>query len=101
MYQTGKSLKQANRLSSDFLLSFFLLSVTVSQASTITAVAITTIQTRKNILNHWVLHSPPIDVKELGLVGDFQNSMCLYACLYTPFFRIRQLRHQPEATKHV
>ena len=47
-----------------------------------------------NIINHRVLHSPPIDLKELGLAGDFQNYMCLYACLYMPFFGIRQLSHR-------
>ena len=45
-YQTGKSLKRANRLSSDLLSS---LSETVSQASTIRAEAITTIQSRKKM----------------------------------------------------
>ena len=29
------------------------------------------IQPRKNGINHWVLHSTPIVLKELGLVGDF------------------------------
>ena len=73
-YQTGKSLKRANRLSSDF----FLFSVrTVSQASTISAEAITTKKSRKNIINHRVLHSPPIDLKELRLVDNFQNSRVL------------------------
>ena len=80
---------------------FFLLSVTVRQASTITTEAITTIQSQKNIINHGVLHWLPIACKELGMVGEFQTPMCLYACLYTPFFWIRQLRHRPEATKHV
>ena len=73
-YQTGESLKRANRLSSDF---FLLLSVTVSQASTITAKAITTIQTRKYLKNHRVLYSLPIDLKELGLFfSDFQAPRC-------------------------
>ena len=77
-YQTSKSLKWANHLSSDILSSFFLSSVrTVSQASTITAEAITTIQSRKNIINHWVLHLPLIGLKELRLVGDFQKSHVL------------------------
>ena len=73
--KTGKS--------SIFRLSFFLLSsvsVTVRQASTITAEAITTKKSRKNIINHRVLHSPPIARKELGLVGEFQNSHVL-VCL--------------------
>ena len=43
---TGKSLKRANRLASDFL-SFLLSSLTLSQASTILTEAITTIQTCK------------------------------------------------------
>ena len=74
-YQTGESLKRANRLSSDFF--FLLLSVTVSQASTITAKAITTIQTRKYLINHRVLYSLPIDLKELGLFfSDFQAPRC-------------------------
>ena len=57
-----QSLKRANRLSSDFLPFFLLSSVSlnVSQVSTMMAEAITTIQSRKNIINHWVLHSPPI-----------------------------------------
>ena len=54
---------------------FWLSSVrTVSQASTITAEAIAKIQSRKIIINHRVLHSPLIDLKEVGLVGDFPNS---------------------------
>ena len=44
--QTGKSLKRANRLSSDFFFS----------DNTITAEAILTIQTRKNSIYHWVLY---------------------------------------------
>ena len=78
-YQIGKSLKRANRLSSDFFL-LSSVSVTVSQARTITAEAITTKKSRKNIINHRVLHSPPIAHKELGLVGEFQNSHVL-VCL--------------------
>ena len=64
------------------LTSFFFLSSvrTVSQASTITAEAITTKKSRKNIINHRVLHSPPIARKELGMVGEFQNSHVL-VCL--------------------
>ena len=52
----------------------------------ITAEAITTIQSRKNIINHRVLHSPPIARKELGMVGEFQDSHVL-VCLpiYTIF----------------
>ena len=46
----------------------------------ITAEAITTIQSQKNIINHRVLHSPPIARKELGKVGEFQNSHVL-VCL--------------------
>ena len=83
-YQTGRSLKWANRLSSDFLLSS--VSVTVCQASTITAEAITTKKSRKSIINHRVLHSPPIGRKELGLVGEFQNSHVLvHLSLYAIF----------------
>ena len=84
-YQTGKSPKRANRLSSDFFL-LSSVSVTVSQARMITAGAITTIQLRKNIINHRVLHSPLIARKELGMVGGFQNSHVL-VCLpiYTIF----------------
>ena len=92
--KTGKS-------SIFWLSSFFLLSVTVSHTSTIMTEAITTVQTRNNIIDHWVLHSPPIGLKELGLFSGYQNFMCLYAYFYTPFFWIRQLFHQPEATKHV
>jgi len=52
------------------------------------AEAITTIQSRKNIINHRVLHSPLIDLKELGLVGDFQNSHVLICLpLYTIFLK--------------
>ena len=55
-------------------------SVTVHQASMITAEAITMIQLQKNIINHLVLHSPPISRKELELVGEFQSSHVL-VCL--------------------
>ena len=34
-------------------------------------------KSRKNIINHRVLHSPPIARKELGLVDKFQNSHVL------------------------
>ena len=97
----AKSLKRANRLCSDF--SFFLLSSvrTVSQANTITAEAITTKKSRKNIINHWVLHSPPIISTNSDWSTISGTPVCLYACLYTPFFWIRQLRHRPEATKRV
>jgi len=61
-----------------FFFFFFLLSVTVRQASTITAEAITTIQSRKNIIIHRVLHPPPIARNELGMVGEFQNCMLAY-----------------------
>ena len=67
--KTGKS--------SIFWFTFFFLSsvsVTISQASTIMAEAITTKKSQKN---HRVLHSPPITRKELGLVGKFQNSHVL------------------------
>ena len=80
----AKSLKRANRLSSDFLSSSssssFFCQCTVRQASTITAEAITTKKSRKNIINHRVLHSPPIARKELGMVGELQNSHVL-VCL--------------------
>ena len=72
----GKSLKQANCLSSDF---FFLssVSVTVSQASTIMAEAITMIQTRKNSINHRVFHSLLIIIVELELFfSDSQALRC-------------------------
>ena len=84
-YQIGKSLKRANRLFSDFFL-LSSVSVTVSQARTITAEAITTKKSRKNVINHRVLHSPPIARKELGLIGEFQNSHVLVCSpLYTIF----------------
>jgi len=55
-----------------------------SQARMITAKAISyNKKSRKNIINHCVLHSPPIGRKDLGLVGEFQNSHVL-VCL--PFF---------------
>ena len=57
--QTGKWLKQTNRLSSEILLSF------VHHDSTITAEIITTVQTRKNV--HWVLYSLLIVIVELEL----------------------------------
>ena len=78
--KTGKS--------SIFWLSFFfffLLSVTVRQASMITAEAIT-IHLRKNIINHQVLHSPPIARKELVMVGEFQNSHVLVCLLIYAIF---------------
>ena len=61
--QTGKSLKRANRLSSDFsfLLSF------AHHDSTITAKAILIIQMRKNSINHWVLYPVLIVILELQL----------------------------------
>ena len=49
----------------------------------ITTEAITTVQTRKNTINHWVLQSLTIGLKELGVFGDFQNSMCLYAFFFS------------------
>ena len=62
-YQTGKSLKRANRLSSNF------------ECSTI--MAITTIQMRKNNTNHWVLHSLLIVIVELELYfSDSQTLRC-------------------------
>ena len=71
--KTGKS-------STDFLLSS--VSVTVSQASTITAEAIT-IQTRKNGINHWVLHSLLIVILALELFfSDSQALWCQYLVLY-------------------
>ena len=92
IYQTGKSLKRVNRLSSDFP-SFFLssVSVTVSQASTITAVAITTIQTWKNDINHWVLHSLLIVIVELELFLSDSQALRCYKCLVQicHFARIR------------
>ena len=46
--------------------------------SMITAQAITTIQTRKNSINHWVLYSPFIVLKErTQLVGDFSGNPTL------------------------
>ena len=65
-YQTGKLLKRANHQSSDFFLSF-LSSLSVSQASVITAKAITVIQTHKKSINHQVLHSLLITILELEL----------------------------------
>ena len=98
-YDTGKSLKRANRLSSDFLLSS--VSVTVRQASTIVAEAITTKKSRKNIINHRVLHPPPIARKEFGLVGEFQNSHVLVCLPQNAIFVNKTVTSQPEATKHV
>ena len=64
---------------------FWLLSSvqTVSQASTITAEAITTIQTRKNGINHWVLTT----YRDLSTRTIFQWSIpqalgCQYLVLY-------------------
>ena len=46
--------------------------------STITAEAITKIQTRKNSINHWVLYSPFIVLNErTRLVGDFSGNLTL------------------------
>ena len=72
-----KSLKRAKRLSSDFL------SLSVSKASTITVEAITTIQTRKNSINHRVWHSPLIVIVELELFfSDSQALRCQCLVLY-------------------
>ena len=74
--QTGGSLKRTNRLSSDF----FLLSVTVSQASTITAKAITTVRTRIYIITHWVLYSLPIGLKDGLAVSRTAGAYMLDSC---------------------
>ena len=69
--QTGKLLKRANRLSSDFLSSF------PHHDSTITAEAILTIQTQKNSINHWVLYPILIVILELELFfSDSQALRC-------------------------
>ena len=71
--------KQANCLSSDFLLS----SVSLSHTSTITVEAITMIQMRKNGINHWVLYSLLIVV--IALEPFFSGSQalrCQYLVLY-------------------
>ena len=57
-------------------------SLTVSQASTITVEAITTIQTRNNNINRWVMHSLLIIIVELELF--FKHSDANAQC-YTPF----------------
>ena len=75
--KTGKS--------SIFWLSFFFFSSvqTVSQDSMITAEAITTIQTRKNAINHWILHSLLIVILALELFfRDSQALRCQYLVLY-------------------
>ena len=64
------------------------------------AEAITTIQTQKNSINHRVLYSPPIILKQkLELVGDFQVTprLCLplYAILLD--YNIIHGRYAPEA----
>ena len=67
--------KMANRLSSDF---FLLSSSFLQHDSTIMAEAITTIQTQKNSINHWVLYSPFIVLKErTQLFGDFSGNLTL------------------------
>ena len=58
---TSKSPKWANRLSSDFFLSF------LRHNSTKTAEAITTIKTQANNINDWVFHSLLIVIVELEL----------------------------------
>ena len=51
-----------------------------------TTEAVTTIQTRKNSINHWLLHSPLIVVKKPELVsGDSQVTPHLYLPLYAIF----------------
>ena len=60
---------------------FWLLSPSLSHASTITVEAITTIQTWKHGTNHWLLHSPPTVLKELGLVGVSSTLHVLVVCL--------------------
>ena len=52
------------------------------------------------MINHWVLHSPPIDLKELGLVGDFQNSHVLI-CLPLYAIFLNKTVMSSETTKHV
>ena len=57
---------------------------------------------KKNVINQRILHSPPIRRKKNSdWSANSRTTMCLYACLYTPFFWIIQLRHRPEASKHV
>ena len=79
--KTGKSSIFWLLLSSFFFLLssfFFLLSSFLQHDSTITAEAITTIQTRKNSINHWVLYSPFVVLKErTQLVGDFSGNLTL------------------------
>ena len=83
-----QSLKQANRLSSDFLLfSFFISFFSISQPSTITAEAITMIQTRKTSINHWVLHSLLIVILALELF--FSDSQALHHAIH-----VLDLMHQ-------
>ena len=74
--------------SSIFWLSFpsssFFCQWTVSQASTITDEAITMIQTWKNGINHWVLHSLLSVILTLKLFfSDSQALRCQYLVLYT------------------
>ena len=66
--QTGKLLKRANCLSSDFL-SF------THHDSTITAEAILIIQTRKNSINHWILY--PVLIVILKFKLFFSDSQAL------------------------
>ena len=77
--------KRANHLSSDFLSS---VSVAVSQASTITSEAITTIQLRKK--KHHKQGFALTTYRSQRTQTDWsvisRTPMCLYACLYTPFF---------------
>ena len=56
----------------------YLLNSFLQHDNTITAEAITTIQTGKNSINHWVLCSPLIVLKErTQLVGDFSGNLTL------------------------
>ena len=66
-----RQVAKTGKLSIFRLLSFFVSSVseTVSQASTIMAKSYYNNSIAKNIINHRVLHSPPIGRKELRLVG--------------------------------
>jgi len=48
----------------------------------VTAEAITTIETRKTSMNHWVLYSLLIIIIELELFSDSQALGCQYLVLY-------------------
>ena len=82
--ETGKSLKWANCLPSFFIV---LSSLSVSQASTIMAEAITTIQMQKKkaSINHWVLHSMFIVI--------FRTSNYSWVLLSTLMLMLSAVRH--------